>query len=261
MRHWRSESTMRSAGICRPFSNKLIRVTKPNRPSNPLNAHRHPLRRRRLARSRPAAGGGGPRPRPESSISAGSPPRRMGPRRAIRARDAVSDAVIVRTMPPGSLEQVVFRMDRPAPPDGRSGVRVLNPPRAPGSRAWTSTSTTARLEAAGLPCRRRSSASTADAALEAFDAARRRRRRQAALRLGGPRHGARHDPETGVADVPRRSSGRSSVLYLQQFIRHPGWDLRVFVLGGRVLAAMRRHRQRRLADQRRAGRHGGGRGR
>ena len=31
-----------------------------------------------------------------------------------------------------------------------------------------------------------------------------------------------------------------AVLYLQQFIRHPGWDLRVFVLGGRVLTAMRR---------------------
>ena len=32
-----------------------------------------------------------------------------------------------------------------------------------------------------------------------------------------------------------------SVLYLQQFIHHPGWDLRVFVLGGRVLTAMRRY--------------------
>jgi ribosomal protein S6--L-glutamate ligase len=31
-----------------------------------------------------------------------------------------------------------------------------------------------------------------------------------------------------------------SVLYLQQFIPHSGWDLRVFVLGGRVLTAMRR---------------------
>ena len=31
-----------------------------------------------------------------------------------------------------------------------------------------------------------------------------------------------------------------AVLYLQQFIRHPGWDLRVFVVGGRVLTAMRR---------------------
>jgi ribosomal protein S6--L-glutamate ligase len=31
-----------------------------------------------------------------------------------------------------------------------------------------------------------------------------------------------------------------AVLYLQQFIRHPGWDIRVFVLGGTVLAAMLR---------------------
>jgi ribosomal protein S6--L-glutamate ligase len=34
-----------------------------------------------------------------------------------------------------------------------------------------------------------------------------------------------------------------AVLYVQQFIAHPGWDLRVFVLGGQVLAAMRRHAQ------------------
>ena len=32
-----------------------------------------------------------------------------------------------------------------------------------------------------------------------------------------------------------------SVIYVQQVITHPGWDMRVFVLGGRVLAAMRRH--------------------
>src|SRR5947208_1751613 len=32
----------------------------------------------------------------------------------------------------------------------------------------------------------------------------------------------------------------ASVLYVQQFIQHPGWDLRVFVVGGRVLTAMRR---------------------
>ncbi|MBI1831895.1 MAG: RimK family alpha-L-glutamate ligase, partial [Planctomycetes bacterium] len=32
-----------------------------------------------------------------------------------------------------------------------------------------------------------------------------------------------------------------TVLYLQQFIRHPGWDLRVFVLDGKILTSMRRH--------------------
>jgi RimK family alpha-L-glutamate ligase len=32
-----------------------------------------------------------------------------------------------------------------------------------------------------------------------------------------------------------------AVLYVQQFIAHPGWDLRAFVVGDRVLAAMRRY--------------------
>ena len=27
---------------------------------------------------------------------------------------------------------------------------------------------------------------------------------------------------------------------MQQFVRHPGWDVRAFVLGGKVIAAMRR---------------------
>ena len=39
------------------------------------------------------------------------------------------DAVIVRTMPPGSLEQVVFRMDVLHRLEA-AGRRVLNPPRA-----------------------------------------------------------------------------------------------------------------------------------
>src|SRR6478735_2181295 len=39
------------------------------------------------------------------------------------------DAVIVRTMPPGSLEQVVFRMDVLHQLE-TSGVRVVNAPRA-----------------------------------------------------------------------------------------------------------------------------------
>jgi len=39
------------------------------------------------------------------------------------------DAVIVRTMPPGSLEQVVFRMDALARIEA-TGIEVLNPPKA-----------------------------------------------------------------------------------------------------------------------------------
>ena len=32
-----------------------------------------------------------------------------------------------------------------------------------------------------------------------------------------------------------------AVLYLQRYVRHPGHDLRAFVLGGRVLGSIRRH--------------------
>ena len=39
------------------------------------------------------------------------------------------DAAIVRTMPAGSLEQVVFRMDM-LHAAAAAGIRVLNPPRA-----------------------------------------------------------------------------------------------------------------------------------
>src|SRR5581483_1890667 len=48
------------------------------------------------------------------------------------------------------------------------------------------------------------------------------------------------DPETAWR-VFRTLERTGAVMYLQQFVRHPGWDLRAFVVGGRVLAAMRRH--------------------
>src|SRR5262249_45375215 len=49
-------------------------------------------------------------------------------------------------------------------------------------------------------------------------------------------------------------------LYLQQFVRHPGWDLRVFVVGGGVLAGMRRPSQGGWGANRGAGGAGGGGG-
>ena len=141
------------------------------------------------------------------------------------------DAVIVRTMPPGSLEQVVFRMDLLHRLQ-RRGVRVLNPPRAVET-CVDKYLATARLEAAGLP-------RAADRRLPArrrrpggVRGPGRRRGRQAAVRLRGPRHGARLATPKWPGGPSARWNARRAVLYLQQFIRHPGWDLRVFVLGGR----------------------------
>jgi ribosomal protein S6--L-glutamate ligase len=147
------------------------------------------------------------------------------------------DAVLVRTMPPGSLEQVVFRMDVLHRLQAR-GVPVLNPPAAVET-CVDKYLASARLEAAGLRVPPTVVCQHADAALEAFEA------------LGGdvvvkPIFGSEGRGMVRIADPElawrtfRTLERVQSVLYLQQFIPHPGWDLRAFVLDGRVIAAMRR---------------------
>src|SRR5262249_62352503 len=78
------------------------------------------------------------------------------------------DGILVRTMPPGSLEQVVFRMDLLHRLQAR-GVRVLNPPRAVET-CVDKYLATARLDAAGLRVPPTGACQHADAALEAFAA-------------------------------------------------------------------------------------------
>jgi ribosomal protein S6--L-glutamate ligase len=146
--------------------------------------------------------------------------------------------VLVRMMPPGSLEQVVFRMDalhRVA----AGGIPVLNPPRAIEA-AVDKYLTLALLSQAGLPVPTTWAGQSADQALDAFD------------ELDGdvvvkPLFGSEGRGLVRVGD--RELAWRTfhalerigAVLYLQRFIRHPGHDLRVFVLKGAVLGAMRRH--------------------
>lgn len=148
-----------------------------------------------------------------------------------------ADAVIVRTMPPGSLEQVVFRMNVLAQLEAR-GIQVLNPAKAIEC-AVDKYLTTARLSAAGLPVPATIVCETAEAAQTAFD------------QLGGdvvvkPIFGAEgrgilrvSDPDLALRTF-RTLERLQAVLYLQQFIPHEGFDTRVMVLDGRVLAGMRR---------------------
>jgi len=146
--------------------------------------------------------------------------------------------VLVRMMPPGTLEQVVFRMDalhRLA----AAGVPVLNPPGAVEA-AVDKYLATARLDAAGLPVPPTWAGERAEDALAAFEV------------LGGdvvvkPLFGSEGRGLVRVSDpeLARRVFHAleriGAVLYLQRFVRHPGHDLRAFVLGGRVLGAIRRH--------------------
>jgi ribosomal protein S6--L-glutamate ligase len=147
------------------------------------------------------------------------------------------DGVLVRMMPPGSLEQVVFRMDALHSVTA-AGVPVWNPPRAVEA-AVDKYLALAILDRARLPVPPTWTGQSAIDALEAF-----------AL-LGGdvvikPLFGSEGRGIVRVSD--REIAWRTchalercgAVLYLQQTVRHPGHDLRVFVLEGRVLGAMRR---------------------
>jgi ribosomal protein S6--L-glutamate ligase len=147
------------------------------------------------------------------------------------------EAVIVRTIPAGSLEQVVFRMDVLHAVEGR-GVRVVNPPRAVEA-CVDKYLTNVRLAAAGLPTPPTHVAQRADDAFEAF------------ARLGGdvvvkPVFGAEGRGMQRLSDRElawrtfRVLEQTGQLIYQQRFINHPGHDLRVFVMGGKVRAAMRR---------------------
>jgi RimK family alpha-L-glutamate ligase len=148
------------------------------------------------------------------------------------------DAVIVRTMPPGSLEQVVFRMDVLHRLQ-TAGKRVLNPPLALET-CVDKYLASARLEAARLPVPATIVCQDADTAMDAFET------------LGGdvvvkPLFGSEgrgmvrvSDPELAWRTFRAIESNRA-ILYLQRFIQHPGWDLRAFVIGTSVVAAMRRY--------------------
>ena len=147
------------------------------------------------------------------------------------------DAVIVRTMPPGSLEQVVFRMDL-LHQLVEAGVQVLNPPRSLEC-AVDKYLTTARLARAGLPVPETIVCEGFEEALAAFHT------------LGGdvvvkPLFGSEGRGIVRVSDpdlahrVFRTLERIDSVLYLQKFVRHPGYDIRVLILGGQVLGSTKR---------------------
>jgi len=146
-------------------------------------------------------------------------------------------AVIVRAIPGGSLEQVIFRVDalhRLA----RLGVKVINSSRCV-ERTVDKYFTSALLEEAGLPTPRTRVCERLDDALAAFEA------------LGGdvvvkPLFGSEGRGIVRVSDPDlayrtfRALEVTRSVFYLQEFVPHGGRDIRAFVIGGRLVAAMTR---------------------
>ncbi len=148
------------------------------------------------------------------------------------------DTVLVRSMPPGSLEQIIFRMDALANL-AAVGVKVMNPPRAIEVAVDKYLATT-RLAAAGLPVPRTITCQTVEQALAAFTT------------LGGdvvlkPLFGSEGRGIVRLSDeaIALRTfmalEQIRSVFYLQEFIEHEGCDLRLLVIGDEVLGMKRRN--------------------
>ncbi|MBA2566158.1 MAG: RimK family alpha-L-glutamate ligase [Gemmatimonadetes bacterium] len=146
-------------------------------------------------------------------------------------------AVLVRIVPRGSLEQIVFRMDALHRLE-ILGIPVVNPPRGL-ERAVDKSYTSALLEQAGLPTPRTVAAERAEDALAAFE-------------LFGdcvvkPLFGSNGNGLVRLSDPDlahrafRALEFERAVFYVQEMLPHPGYDVRAFVVGGRVIAAMTRH--------------------
>ena len=159
----------------------------------------------------------------DASITAGSPLERL-------------DALLVRVIPPGSLDQIVFRIDALHLLADR-GLPIVNGPRCLErtiDKHWTSR----LLHEAGVPTPRTVVAERAEEALAAFGGM-----RDALVKplLGSGGRGIfRVSDEDHAWRVFRALEQQRSVIYLQEFIPHGTSDLRLFVAGGRVVAAARR---------------------
>lgn len=176
-----------------------------------------------------------------SALSTAPPP----PSRQVRggSSDSLSafETILIRTMPAGSLEQIVFRMDVLQQAVAR-GQQVVNPPKAVET-CVDKFLTDVRLRAAGLPVPRGAVCQSWQDAMTAFE------------HLGGdvvvkPLFGSEGRGMVRVTDRElawrtfRAIEQTGGVIYAQEFVRHPGWDVRAFVLNGRVIAAMKRSNRR-----------------
>jgi RimK family alpha-L-glutamate ligase len=147
-----------------------------------------------------------------------------------------ADAVLARIIPSGSLEQIIYRVDALHRLEER-GVRVMNSARTierTVDKFWTS----ATLEQCGIPTPDTVVCETGEEAFAAFRA------------LGDvivkPLFGSMGLGMVRVSDeemafrVFKAIEQIRGVYYLQRAVDHDGRDVRAFVIGRRVLAAIER---------------------
>lgn len=147
-----------------------------------------------------------------------------------------ADVVLARIIPGGSLEQLIYRVDALHWIENR-GVRVVNSPRAI-ERSVDKFYTTTLLHDAGLLVPETVVCERVEDAMAAV-----RAMRDVVIKpiFGSLGHGMVRvsDPETALR-VVRALDQIKSVYYVQRAIDHDGRDLRIFIVGGRVLGAIER---------------------
>lgn len=147
------------------------------------------------------------------------------------------DALIIRPIGRGSLEELVFRMDMLYKLE-REGFYVINPAEAI-EHCVDKYDILSILEDNGVPVPRTFATESANEAVKVF------------TQLGGdvvvkPIFGSRgigatriNDPEIALTAF-KAITFQHGVIYLQEFIQHGHSDIRAFVVDGHVIAAMRR---------------------
>jgi RimK family alpha-L-glutamate ligase len=147
------------------------------------------------------------------------------------------DALIIRPIGRGSLEELVFRMDMLYKLE-RQGFYMVNPPTAI-EHCVDKYDILALLEDVGVPVPRTLATESVNDALKAFK------------ELGGdivvkPIFGSRGQGATRVNDIDiadtifKAITFHHGVIYMQEFVEHGHSDIRAFVLGDQVIASMRR---------------------
>jgi len=147
------------------------------------------------------------------------------------------DALIIRPIGRGSLEELVFRMDMLYKLE-RQGFYMVNPPTAI-EHCVDKYDILALLEDVGVPVPRTLATASVNEALKAFQ------------ELGGdivvkPIFGSRGQGATRVNDIDiadtifKAITFHHGVIYMQEFVEHGFSDIRAFVLGDQVISSMRR---------------------
>ena len=147
------------------------------------------------------------------------------------------DGLVVRSLPGGSLEQVIYRMDALQVLQS-AGVAVINPPKALEA-AVDKYLCLCRLQDAGLPVPRTLVCENPQEAMEAFVEL----REQAVVKplFGSEGRGILRPRSIEEArNAFEEIASARGVFYLQEFIDHGGADLRLLVIDGQVTASMAR---------------------